>query len=150
MRKTTEKTRVAAARKKKRGKETFPPPPPSLPFPHNQLTEPLLVARFGHPAIEPVHDVEAAIGAQQEDVVSGEVVDVSRALQQDELREDRHRLEQDRKGPGRLHGAGAVRGQPEGQERGRRDEEGDAEGVVRRVVRLSDALCASHQVEDGG
>lgn len=137
----------AAARRNEEGerkKRTEPAQPKNQP----KRTEPLLVPGLRHPAVEPVDDVQSAVGSQQKHIVSREVVDVAGALEQHELREDGDGLEQDREGPGRLHRAAPVRGQREREQRGGSDEERDAEGVVGRVVRLSDALHAAHEVED--
>ena len=41
----------------------------------------------------PIQDVESPVAAQQRHIVAGQVVNVLRPLQQDELRQDRHCLQ---------------------------------------------------------
>jgi len=115
---------------------------------NKKRTEPLLVPRLCHPAIEPVDDVKGSIRTQQENVVPGQVVDVARPLQQDELGQDRDRLEQDREGPRVFHQGFPIRRKGPGQQCRWNDQKRDSESVVCLVVGLLDPLGDSHQVED--
>ena len=72
--------------------------------------DPLEVVLLRRVPIDPVEQVEAAVGAERGDIVRGEVLDLSLLLQEEELRQDRDRLEIDRKGlPPRVIGSRSGR-----------------------------------------
>mmetsp|Transcript_26757 Transcript_26757/g.47647 ORF Transcript_26757/g.47647 Transcript_26757/m.47647 type:complete len:211 (+) Transcript_26757:238-870(+) len=112
--------------------------------PHNPLT----VARFSEEAVDPVEDVEATVHAEEEDIVTGHVVDVARPLQEDQLRQDGHSLEVDGEGPQQLHDGELVVDE-EREDGARHDEEEDAKGVLLTVIRRPHHLVVPHVVHNG-
>ena len=95
-----------------------------------------VVVRLRLGAVDPVRNVERAVGAQQEDVVAREVVHRAVALQHDELRDDCERLEVDGESPKDLERRETLIEEAGGEEARRDGKLVMLEGVLRTVVRF--------------
>ncbi|GMF15745.1 unnamed protein product [Phytophthora fragariaefolia] len=108
-----------------------------------------VVGRLGGCAVDPIEHVAAAVGSEQHDVVAGEVLHLSVALQQDELRDDGDGLEVDGEGPEDLHDLELLVEDERQQRAGQHGELEVQEGVVRLVVRAAEGLLEADDVHDG-
>lgn len=103
------------------------------------------VSVLGHVAVDPIGDVQSAVQTQGEDVVRGDGLGLSRALEHKQLGQDGDALEPDRESPRDLPERVFI-GHQEGEDGGASEEILHAEGVEGRVVgRL---VGVGHQVDD--
>lgn len=104
-----------------------------------------LVVGLGKVAVDPVGDVEGAVATKGKEVVGGDGLGLTGALQHEELGQNSNGLEPDGKGPEHLHD-GVADGEDEGHDGGGAEEILDFEsidvGVVGGLVRVG------HEVDD--
>ena len=93
----------------------------------------------------PIRDIQRAIQSQRKDIMRRDGLRLPRALQHKQLRQDRHALQPDGKGPEDLPEAVFVR-QQDGEDARAREEVLHAEGVEGRVVGW--LVGVGHEVED--
>lgn len=93
---------------------------------------------------DPVWDVQRAVNAQRRNIVHGDGIRLARALQHEQLRQDRHALEPDAEAPEDL-ADGVFRREEDGQDEGAEEEVLHAEGVEGGGLR--GLVGRRHQVE---
>ena len=98
-------------------------------------------------AVDPVENVESAVGAEREEIVAGDGLGLAGLGDHEELGQDGDTLQVDGEGPEDLHHAELVVEQ-HGEERGGAEEEFHAEGVVIAVIRRLELEV--HEVDGGG
>ena len=94
----------------------------------DDVVEPLDVV-----SVDPVQDVEAAVGAESEEIVAGDGLSLASLADHEELGEDGDALQVDGEGPEDLHDTELVV-EDQSQEDARSEEELHSEGVVIPVV----------------
>mmetsp|Transcript_10720 Transcript_10720/g.32762 ORF Transcript_10720/g.32762 Transcript_10720/m.32762 type:complete len:323 (-) Transcript_10720:113-1081(-) len=109
--------------------------------------DPGRVVRLGRISVDPVQDVERPVEAEQEHVVSGQVVHILRPLQQHELGQDGHGLQVDGKRPQDLE-EGEPSVDDQGEDGARHDQEEVPEGIVVLVIRLLHSPVPLHVPDD--
>jgi hypothetical protein len=104
-----------------------------------------LVLGLGEVTVDPVGDVQRAVAAQGEQIVGGDGLGLTSALEHKQLREDSHRLEPDGEGPEDL-GEGVLVREKDCENGGATEEVLDAEGIDVGIV--CGLVGVGHEVDD--